>query len=219
MLLLTEQINEYQYLTEDDGNGNKSLFIEGIFLQADIKNKNGRMYPKSVLQREVNRYIKESVNRRNAFGELNHPPTPTINLDRVSHMIVSLKEDGSNFIGKAKLLDTPMGNIARGIIEGGGQLAVSSRGVGSVKNFNGAMQVQEDFMLATAADIVSNPSAPDAYVQGILEGVEWFYENGKLKNRTIENHFDAAVRAKSLDEKAILKALSILVESLNQPKR
>src|SRR5690606_32085636 len=155
----------------------KSLYIEGVFMQADIKNRNGRVYPKHVLAKEVNRYIKESVERKNAFGELNHPASPTINLDKVSHLIVSLKEDGSNFIGKAKILETPMGLIAQKIIVGGGQLAVSSRGTGSLRNIGGVMQVQEDFTLATAADIVSNPSAPQAYVDAIMEAPDWAYDN------------------------------------------
>ena len=158
MKLLTEQIYDYGILYESDGD-KKHLFIEGVFMQADIKNRNGRIYPKNVLAKEVGRYMTESVARKNAFGELNHPPTPTINLDRVSHMIVDLKESGSNYIGKAKILETPTGLIAKNIIEGGGQLAVSSRGTGSLRNMGGTMMVQEDFRLATAADIVSNPSA------------------------------------------------------------
>lgn len=176
MKLLIEQNNDYHILYEAEGD-KKSLFIEGVFMQADIKNRNGRIYPKHVMQKEVNRYIKESVERRNAFGELNHPPTPQINLDKVSHLIVGLKEDGSNFIGKAKILETPMGLIAKALIEGGGQLAVSSRGTGSLRNVGGAMQVQEDFRLATAADIVSNPSAPLAVVDAIMEAPDWVYDH------------------------------------------
>lgn len=178
MKLLVEQFEDYNTLYEADGD-KKSLFIEGVFMQADIKNRNGRIYPKHVLAKEANRYIKESIERRNAFGELNHPPTPQINLDRVSHMIVNLKEDGSNFIGKAKILETPMGLIVKNIVEGGGQLAVSSRGTGSLRNVGGTMQVQEDFRLATAADIVSTPSAPSAYVTGIMESPDWIFDNVK----------------------------------------
>lgn len=172
--LLIEQYTDYQVLYEAEGD-KKSLFIEGVFMMADIKNRNGRIYPKHVMAKEVNRYIAESVSKRNAFGELNHPPTPQINLDRVSHMIVDLREDGSNYIGKAKILETPMGLIAKSIIEGGGQLAVSSRGTGSVRNIGGVMQVQEDFRLVTAADIVSTPSAPAAYVDAIMEAPDWIY--------------------------------------------
>jgi len=175
MKLLIEQFEDYTTLYENEGD-KKNLFIEGIFMQADIKNRNGRMYPKQVLSKEVSRYMKESIERKNAFGELNHPPTPQINLDRVSHMIVSLKEDGSNFIGKAKILETPMGLIVRNIIEGGGQLAVSSRGTGSLRNIAGTMTVQEDFRLATAADIVSTPSAPQAYIDSIMESPDWVFD-------------------------------------------
>ena len=178
MKLLTEQIYDYGILYEADGD-KKNLFIEGVFMQADIKNRNGRIYPKNVLAKEVCRYMTESVARKNAFGELNHPPTPQINLDRVSHMIVDLKESGSNYIGKAKILDTPTGLIARNIIEGGGQLAVSSRGTGSLRNMGGTMMVQEDFRLATAADIVSNPSAPQAYVDAIMESPDWIFDHVK----------------------------------------
>lgn len=176
MKLLIEQYDDYTTLYEGEGD-KKNLFIEGIFMQADIKNRNGRIYPKPVLAKEVNRYIKENVEKRNAFGELEHPTTPKINLDRISHLTVSLKEDGSNFIGKAKVLDTPMGLIARNIIEGGGQLAVSSRGTGSLRNNSGAMMVQEDFRLAAAADLVANPSAPSAYVDAIMESPDWIFDH------------------------------------------
>lgn len=176
MKLLTEQSFDYGILYEAEGD-KKHLFIEGVFLQADIKNRNGRIYPKSVMAKEVNRYIKESVEKKNAFGELNHPATPSINLDKVSHLTVSLKEDGSNYIGKAKILETPMGLIAKSIIEGGGQLAVSSRGTGSVRNVGGVMQVQEDFRLSTCADIVANPSAPSAYIDAIMEAPDWIYDH------------------------------------------
>jgi hypothetical protein len=185
--LLIEQYDDYHTIYEADGD-KKALFIEGVFMQSDIKNRNGRMYPKHVLAREVNRYMKESVERRNAFGELNHPLTPQINLDRVSHMIVNLKEDGSNFIGKAKILETPMGLIVRNIIEGGGQLAVSSRGTGSLKVVGGLPTVQEDFRLATAADIVSTPSAPSAYVDAIMESPDWIFNSATNEWMIAEVH-------------------------------
>lgn len=174
--LLIEQHTDYRTLYESHGE-KKYLFIEGVFLQADIKNRNGRVYPKTILEREVNRYMKEAVKMGNAFGELDHPPTPKINTDRISHLITDLREDGSNYIGKAKLLETPMGLIAKSIIEGGGKLAVSSRGTGSLRNTSGQMMVQEDFRLATAADIVINPSAPAAYVDAIMESPDWIYDH------------------------------------------
>lgn len=177
MKLLIEEVNDYRTLYESEGEGKKALFIEGIFMQADIKNRNGRIYPKHVMSKEVNRYMQEAVQRGNAFGELDHPPTPKINPDRISHLITSLKEDGSNYIGKAKILETPMGLIAKSIIEGGGKLAVSSRGTGTLRNIGGVMQVQEDFTLSTAADIVINPSAPQAYVDAIMEAPDWAYDN------------------------------------------
>lgn len=179
-------------------------------MQADIKNRNGRIYPKPVLDKEVKRYMKESVERKNAFGELNHPPTPQINLDRVSHIIVSLKEDGSNYIGKAKILETPMGLIVKNIIEGGGQLAVSSRGTGSLKNIGGTMQVKEDFRLATAADIVGNPSAPSAYVSGLYEGVmdnrDWFFNQitNQWEVKAIEEELNRTTKARILAEETQL---------------
>ena len=176
MKLLIEQVNDYRTLYEAEGEGKKSLFIEGVFLQADIKNRNGRVYPKPVMQKEVNRYMQEAVAMGNAFGELDHPPTPKINPNNISHLITSLKEDGSNYIGKAKILETPKGLIAKSIMEGGGKLAVSSRGTGTLRNVGGVMQVQEDFTLATAADIVINPSAPMAYVDAIMEAPDWIYD-------------------------------------------
>ena len=175
---LIKEINEtVNYLTED-ADGKKSLFIEGPFLVAETKNRNGRLYEYNTMKKEVARYTESYINKQRAFGELGHPETPTINLDRVSHMIVGLREDGNQWIGKAKILDTPMGNIARSLIEGGAQLGVSSRGMGSLKNVNGVNVVQPDFYLATAADIVADPSAPGAFVQGIMEGKEWMLVNG-----------------------------------------
>ena len=176
---LIKEINDnvnYTYLEE--ANGKKCLHIEGPFLVAETKNKNGRLYEFNTMKKEVDRYTSEYINKSRAFGELGHPESPSINLDRVSHMIVGLKEEGNQWIGKAKILDTPMGNIARSLIEGGAQLGVSSRGMGSLKNVNGVNVVQPDFYLATAADIVADPSAPGAFVQGIMEGKEWMLVNG-----------------------------------------
>jgi hypothetical protein len=175
---LIKEINEtVNYLTED-ADGKKSLFIEGPFLVAETKNRNGRLYEYNTMKKEVARYTESYINKQRAFGELGHPETPSINLDRVSHMITSLREDGNTWVGKAKILDTPMGNIARSLIEGGAQLGVSSRGMGSLKNVNGVNIVQPDFYLATAADIVADPSATGAFVQGIMEGKEWMLVNG-----------------------------------------
>jgi len=175
---LIKEINEtVSYLVEDK-DGKKSLHIEGPFLVAETKNRNGRLYEFATMKKEVHRYTEDYINKQRAFGELGHPETPTINLDRVSHIITSLREDGNQWIGKAKILDTPMGNIARSLIEGGAQLGVSSRGMGSLKNVNGVNIVQPDFYLATAADIVADPSAPGAFVQGIMEGKEWMLVNG-----------------------------------------
>jgi hypothetical protein len=177
MKLIKEIYDTVNYLTEDK-DGKKCLFIEGPFLVAEKKNKNGRLYEYNTMRKEVHRYTEEYINKNRAFGELGHPDSPTINLDRVSHMIVGLREDGTQWIGKAKILETPMGQIARQLIEGGAQLGVSSRGMGSLKNVNGVNVVQPDFYLATAADIVADPSAPGAFVQGIMEGKEWMLVNG-----------------------------------------
>ena len=187
MKLIKELNEDLQFIVEESSdNGKKSLFIEGVFLQADLKNRNGRMYPKEIMAKEVNRYVKEQVNTKRAYGELGHPEGPNINLDRVSHMIVSLREDGNNWIGRAKILDTPMGNIASSLIKEGAGLGVSSRGLGTLKEVNGINEVQDDFMLATAADIVADPSAPDAYIQGIMEGKEWVFVKGVWQDREIE---------------------------------
>jgi len=187
MKLITELTEEVKYITESTESGKKNLYIEGVFLQCDIVNRNNRMYSEGVMQREVGRYMKEYVEKGRAFGELGHPNGPQINLDRVSHIITSLRQEGKNFIGKAKLTETPMGSIARGIIDSGGCVGVSSRGLGSLAaNANGIMEVQKDFHLATAADIVADPSAPDAFVQGIMENVEWVWDNGLIKAQHIE---------------------------------
>ena len=200
MKLIKEFNESINYLTEDTKDKNKpNVFIEGVFLQSDLQNKNGRIYPKEIMQREVNRYIKENVDTKRAYGELGHPEGPTVNLDRVSHMIVSLKEDGNNYIGKAKIMDTPMGRIVKELISEGAQLGVSSRGLGSLKERNGINEVQDDFMLATAADIVADPSAPDAFVSGIMEGKEWVFVNGKWTEQDIEEAKSTISRANIAD--------------------
>ena len=176
MKLFTELVEKIELITERDKNGKKNLFIEGVFLQANIKNRNGRIYPMDVMEKEVSRYNEEVVSKSRAFGELGHPSGPTINLDRVSHIITELRKDGNNFIGKARITETPMGQIARGIMESGGQLGVSSRAMGSLKEQNGIMVVQDDLKISTAADIVADPSAPDAFVNGIMEGVNWIFD-------------------------------------------
>ena len=186
MKLITEEIQKVEFITEGKGS-QKKMYIEGIFLQGDICNRNGRMYPMETLSREVKRYTESFINKGRALGELGHPDGPTVNLDRVSHKIVSLEQDGTNFRGKAQLLETPMGKIAKSLISEGVTLGVSSRGVGSLKMTNeGHKIVGEDFMLATAADIVADPSAPDAFVQGIMEGKEWVWEGGILRERLAE---------------------------------
>ena len=186
MKLITEVIESLEYISEANENGEKQFFIEGIFMQANQKNRNGRIYPTEVLQREVARYNKEYVEKNRAFGELGHPQGPTINLERVSHMIKELKQDGDNFMGKAKIMDSPYGTIVKNLIKEGASLGVSSRGMGSLKSKNGVNEVQGDFYLATAADIVADPSAPDAFVEGIMEGVEWVYEGGKWVEQFVE---------------------------------
>ena len=187
MFLISEQISDEVQLITEEKNGKKEQYIEGVFLQAGIKNRNGRIYPVETMKKEVNRYIKEFVNKKRAYGELGHPEGPTINLERVSHLITDLKEDGKNFVGKAKILSTPMGNIVKGLLNDGAKLGVSSRGMGSVEQRGNAQYVQDDFMLATAADIVADPSAPDAFVEGIMEGVEWVQEGGIFKAKQIES--------------------------------
>lgn len=178
MKLISELTEEVEVLIEKTEDGKKDLFIEGIFLQSAIKNRNGRVYPESVMDEEVARYTQELVEQKRALGELGHPDGPSINLDRTSHLIVSLKKEGTNYIGKAKIMETPMGNIAKGMIDSGVRLGVSSRGMGSIKeNTRGVMEVQSDFRLATAADIVADPSAPNAFVNGIMESVDWIWDD------------------------------------------
>ena len=203
MKLITEEISNVQIITEGKG-ANKKLYIEGVFLQGDIKNRNGRMYPMSTLAREVNRYNETFVQKGRALGELGHPDGPTVNLDRVSHKITSLVQEGSNFKGKAQILNTPMGKIASSLLGEGVMLGVSSRGVGSLReDRSGAKVVGEDFMLATAADIVADPSAPDAFVQGIMEGKEWVWEGGILREQLAEKtqkRINTLVDQRSLEE-------------------
>ena len=186
---LISEFNDYAVepvIVESNENGKKDYFIEGIFMQSEIKNRNGRIYPKEVIQKEVKRYNKEFVEQDRAFGELGHPEGPTINLDKVSHMITTLKEDGNNFVGRAKILSTPNGQIVKNLIDDGAKLGVSSRGLGSLESKGNAQYVKDDFQLATAGDIVADPSAPEAFVNGIMEGTEWVYESGILKARDID---------------------------------
>lgn len=181
---LISEFNDYAVkpiIVEENEKGEKDYFIEGVFMQAEIKNRNGRIYPEQVMKKEVERYNKEFVEQKRAFGELGHPDGPTINLDKVSHMITKLEQDGKNFMGRAKILTTPNGQIVRNLINDGAKLGVSSRGLGSLETRGGAQVVKDDFQLATAADIVADPSAPEAFVEGIMEGVEWYYDSGILK--------------------------------------
>ena len=178
--LFSEAVEEVEYITEAKEGGGKNYKIKGIFLQADIKNRNGRIYPMEVLEKEVTRYNKKFINEKRAYGELGHPEGPTVNLERVSHMVTELYPDGKNFIGEAKIMETPMGKIVKSLMNEGGKLGVSSRGMGSLDQKNGANYVRDDFYLATAADIVADPSAPNAFVEGIMEGKEWVWNNGAL---------------------------------------
>ena len=204
MKLITETIENVEVITEGTGS-DKKLYIEGVFLQSEIKNRNGRMYPFSVLEKEVERYNEEYVKTSRALGELGHPDGPTVNLDRVSHRITSLRAEGNNFIGKAQIMNTPMGNIARSLLEDGVKLGVSSRGMGSIDKREDVGVVMDDFMLATAADIVADPSAPDAFVNGIMEGKEWAWDNGILKETKVakyQRYMDNATR-KNLEERTL----------------
>ena len=185
MRLIAEELTEVKFLTEETKSGKKNYFIEGIFLQSELANKNGRMYPFKTLQREVAKYDENFIRQGRALGELGHPEGPSINLDRVSHKIERLSEDGNNFVGRAKILDTPNGKIAKSLLDEGVRLGVSSRGMGSLKKESNCNVVQDDFMLATAADIVADPSAPDAFVDGIMEGKEWIWDNGILKESAV----------------------------------
>jgi len=196
MKLITEQIENVNVISEGNGDS-KKLYIEGVFLQSELKNRNGRMYPFSVLEKEVSRYNEEYIKTSRALGELGHPDGPTVNLDRVSHRITSLTAEGTNFVGKAQILDTPMGKIAKSLLEDGVKLGVSSRGMGSIDKREDCNVVMDDFMLATAADIVADPSAPDAFVNGIMEGKEWAWDNGILKETKVakyKSYIDDATR-------------------------
>lgn len=211
MKLITETFEDVQYVSEAKEDGSKNLYIEGVFLQSAIKNRNGRMYPEEIMDREVERYMKESVATKSALGELGHPNGPQINLDRVSHRIVSLRKEGTDYIGKAIITNTPMGNIAKGLIESDARLGVSSRGMGSLKlNSEGINEVQNDFRLATAADIVADPSAPNAFVNGIMESVDWVYDE-RLGWKAIElaeqtkKEIEKSVKSRELDEAKRLK--------------
>ncbi len=214
MKLIAEHINDVEYIVEEKGK--KDMKIRGIFMQAETKNRNGRLYPKEVLMKEVSRYNKEFITQGRAFGELGHPEGPTVNLDRVSHMITRLEPDGNNFIGEAKLLSTPMGEIAKALIRDGGKLGVSSRGMGSLESKNGVNYVKDDFYLATAADIVADPSAPQAFVEGIMEGKEWIWNNGILQEVTvneIKKDIEENVRKKETSFQAL--AFAKFFKSLN----
>jgi len=205
---LISEFNDYgiqPVIVEENEKGGKDYFIEGIFMQSEIKNRNGRVYPKDVVLKEVERYKKEFVEKQRAFGELGHPEGPTINLDKVSHLITKLDEDGNNFVGRAKILSTPNGQIVKNLIDDGAKLGVSSRGLGSLEQKGGAQYVKDDFQLATAADIVADPSAPEAFVEGIMEGVEWVYESGILTATKVEKWRDELKTAKlnQLEEKKL----------------
>jgi len=220
MKLMCEINENLECLTEENESGDKNYFIKGVFMQGNMENRNKRFYPMEVLQKEVMRYQKEYIDRKRAFGELGHPNGPTINLDRVSHMITELKQDGNNFVGKAKIMDTPMGNIVKNLIKEGATIGVSSRGMGSLKpNRSGIAEVQNDFYLATAADIVADPSAPDAFVQGIMEGVDfWFDDNGVLQREIVAHksrmQIEHAAKTNKLDTKTKLSIFENYIKSL-----
>ena len=205
MKLISEEATNVEFLTEAKKDGGKNYFIEGIFMQANKKNRNGRIYPTEVLQKEAKRYSDEFIVKKRAFGELGHPDGPTVNLERVSHMIEELEEVDQNFMGRAKILDTPYGKIVKSLIDEGAQLGVSSRGMGSLKaGRDGVSEVQGDFYLATAADIVADPSAPDAFVAGIMEGKEWVWDNGLLKETQIQEYKDKIEKSSRKDRENVL---------------
>ena len=206
MKLISEHIEDVEYITEEKDNGEKTYKIKGVFMQSEVKNRNGRVYPFPVLEKEVTRYNKDYVNENRAFGELGPPDGPTVNLERASHMITSLKPEGKNFIGEAKILKTPMGRIVENLMDAGGKLGVSSRGMGSLEQKNGANYVKNDFYLATAADIVADPSAPNALVQGIMEGKEWVWDNGALVEEELirmKKRINENVRKKHANQDAL----------------
>ena len=204
--LISEEIQDVEYICEQKEDGKKNYKIKGVFMQADIKNRNGRVYPMEVLNKEVRRYNKEYINEKRAFGELGHPDGPTVNLERASHMITKLYTDGKNFIGEAKIMSTPMGEIVKTLMDEGAKLGVSSRGMGSLDQKNGANYVRDDFYLATAADIVADPSAPNAFVEGIMEGKEWVWNNGSLVEAELERakqRINERVRKRQVNENAL----------------
>ena len=204
--LISEEVQDVEYITEEKEDGKKNYKIKGVFMQADIKNRNGRVYPMETLQKEVGRYNKEYIKENRAYGELGHPDGPTVNLERASHMITALYPDGKNFIGEAKVLSTPMGNIVKNLMDEGGKLGVSSRGMGSLEQRNGANYVGKDFYLATAADIVADPSAPNAFVEGIMEGKEWVWNQGSLVEAELvrmKNRIETRVRKRQANEYAL----------------
>ena len=214
MKLITEEIHDTKVITEGKGS-NKRHFIEGVFLQGAIKNRNGRMYPLQTLSKEVEKYNENYIKKGRAMGELGHPDGPTINLDRVSHLITSLKQEGNNYVGKARILDTPMGRVAKELLDEGIKLGVSSRGLGSIKEENGVKVVMDDFILATAADIVADPSAPDAFVNGIMEGKEWVWNNGGVSEQrldSIKSRINAASRTQIAERK--VSAFNEFLQSL-----
>lgn len=215
---LISEFNDYgvsPIIVEENEKGQKEYFIEGVFMQSEIKNRNGRVYPKEVMQKEVNRYVKEFVEKDRAFGELGHPDGPTINLDKVSHLITKLEEDGNNYVGRAKILSTPNGQIVRNLIDDGAKLGVSSRGLGSLEEKGGAQYVKNDFQLATAGDIVADPSAPEAFVNGIMEGTEWVYNNGILTAMQVDK-MQSEMKSAKLNqlEETKLKLWKEFVENL-----
>ena len=204
--LISEQVQDVEYITEEKEDGKKNYKIKGVFMQADIKNRNGRVYPMEILQKEVKRYNKQYINEKRAFGELGHPDGPTVNLERASHMITGLYPDGKNFIVESKILSTPMGNIVKNLMDEGAKLGVSSRGMGSLDQKNGANYVRDDFYLATAADIVADPSAPNAFVEGIMEGKEWIWDNGTLVESELirmRERINTRVRKRQASEDAL----------------
>jgi len=204
MKLITELVEDVKYITETREDGKKNLYITGPFMVGEQKNRNGRIYSANVLEKAINPYIENYVSKNRAYGELGHPDGPSINLDRVSHIITELKRDGDVWVGKAKITETPMGDIARGIMESGGTLGVSSRGMGSLVEKNGTMYVKDDYHIATAADIVADPSAPGAFVNGIMEGVEWIWEGNQLIAQQAKKAVEAAVRSRNLEEQKLM---------------
>ena len=217
MKLITEMVDDdcVEFITEQGANGQKNHYIKGVFMQAEQKNRNGRIYPKNVLDEQVKKYVENYVDQNRAFGELGHPDGPVVNLERVSHMIKELNEEGNNWIGKAKIMDTPYGKIVKNLIDEGAKLGVSSRGMGSLKNVKGTNVVQDDFYLATAADIVADPSAPEAFVQGVMESKEWVWDNGIIKEREFEEYKKEINRAKLKElEETKLKVFKSFISKL-----